>query len=219
MVARAPEAAAGVAHATVLHADNLGFAYPQRVLFADWSTRIPPGLTWVTGGEGSGKTTLLRLFAGVLPSERGRLSIQGAELGEQPAVYRQRVFWADPRSDALDQVSATAYFESLRKLYPDFDRQKLLPLIDGLSISEHVDKPMYMLSTGSRRKVWLAAAFASGAAVILLDDPFAALDKPSISFTMQLLEMAARLPASACVMSHYEAPGNLPLAATIDLGS
>jgi len=47
-----------------------------------------------------------------------------------------------------------------------------------------------MLSTGSKRKVWQAAAFASGAALNLIDDPFAGLDQGSINFVTQQLNQA-----------------------------
>ena len=76
---------------------------------------------------------------------------------------------------------------------------------------------MYMLSTGSKRKVWLAAAFAAGAALTLLDDPFAALDQPSIRFVLGLLKEAATDPERAWLLADYQAPPGLSLAAVIDL--
>jgi energy-coupling factor transporter ATP-binding protein EcfA2 len=85
-------------------------------------------------------------------------------------------------------------------------------------LDEHIDKALYMLSTGSKRKVWIAAAIASGAEVILIDDPFAALDKPSIRFITQLLQEASKLSTRAWVISGYEAPEGVNLAQLIDLG-
>lgn len=170
------------------------------------------------GGDGSGKTTLLRLLAGALPAHAGHLQINDASLREQPAAYRQQLFWVDPRSSAFDQMTPVDYFKSLHRLYPSFHKPRLGELIKGLSLVPHLDKPLYMLSTGSKRKVWLAATFASGAAVVLLDEPFAALDKPSIGVVMELLEDAAHHPARACVIAHYEAPGDVPLAQIIELG-
>jgi energy-coupling factor transporter ATP-binding protein EcfA2 len=76
-----------------------------------------------------------------------------------------------------------------------------------------------MLSTGSKRKVWLAAAFASGAAVTLLDEPFAALDKASINLVLELLQDAAIHATRAWVVADYEAPRGVPLALTISLQS
>lgn len=204
--------------ATVLQVKDLCFLYPQRALFSDWSACIPPGVTLVRGGDGSGKTTLLRLLAGELPADAGQLQISDACLGEQPLAYRQQVFWADPRSEAFDQMTPVDYFQFRRQHHPGFDEQLLADLIEGFSLATHMDKFLYMLSTGSKRKIWLAAAFASGAALTLLDEPFAALDKASIRFVIELLQDAARHPARAWLISGYEAPADVPLAATIELG-
>ena len=205
----------------VLQVDGLGFGYPgQAALFANWSTRVAPGLTLVRGGESSGKTTLLRLLAGDLAAQAGEIRINGITLGAQPAAYRQKVFWTNPRTDAFDQVTVLDYLASLHPRYPAFDQRAVPALLESLSLTEHRHKPLYMLSTGSKRKVWLTAAFASGAALTLLDDPFAALDKASIGLVLQLLEKetAKQGAARSWMLADYEAPGKLPLAATIALG-
>ena len=197
--------------------DGLAFSYPQHPLFTDLSASIPPGVSLVRGGDGAGKTTLLRLLAGALPTAAGQLQIHDISLARQPQLYQQQVFWADPRSEAFEQISPQAYFESIQPQYPGFDAVLLAQLVDGLSLAPFMQKPLYMLSTGSKRKVWLAAAFASGAAVTLLDDPFAALDKPSVRFILELLEDAADHPSRAWVVAAYEAPGTVPLASIIEL--
>ena len=75
-----------------------------------------------------------------------------------------------------------------------------------------------MLSAGSKRKVWLAAAFTSGATVTLLDEPFAALDKASINFLLERLESISQNTNRAWVIADYEVPQNLSAVNTIDLG-
>ncbi len=202
----------------LLQADGLHFSYPQRTLFENWSARIGPGVTLVQGGDGCGKSTLLRLLSGELAASAGQLQINGIDLGRQAQAYRAQVFWVDPRSEEFDQLSARDYFAALASRYPAFDAQALLELIAGWSLAPHLDKRLYMLSSGSRRKVWLAAAFASNAPVTLLDDPFAALDGASIAYLMTLLQQAASDPARASILAHYEAPGKVALAATIALG-
>ncbi len=202
----------------LLTAEGLYFRYPQRNLFADWSARIGPGVTLVRGDESSGKTTLLRLLSGLLAADRGHLQANGVVLGDQPAAYRQQVFWADPRSDVHDQVVVAEYLDSQRRLYAGFDQHKLATLVDGLVLAPHLDKPLYMLSTGSKRKVWLAAAFAAGATITLLDEPFAGLDKGSAAFVLAQLELAAADTQRAWVVADHGAPAKVPLAATIDLG-
>ncbi|MFM9437062.1 ABC-type multidrug transport system ATPase subunit [Janthinobacterium sp. CG_23.3] len=193
------------------------FSYPERELFAHWSAAIAPGVTLVRGGDGRGKSTLLRLFAGAQAADAGQLQINDVRLEDQPAAYRRQVFWVDPRSDAFEKITVLDYFKSLPGLYPQFDAQALPALIEGLSLGPHLEKFFYMLSTGSKRKVWLAAAFASGTPLALLDEPFAGLDKVSINFVLALLTQAAQ-GARAWVLADYQAPGDVPLAATIDLG-
>ncbi len=201
-----------------MQVDQLCFSYPQQPLFTGLSLHAPPGVTLVRGGDGAGKTTLLRLLAGELAADAGALGINGVSLKGTPAAYQKQVFWVDPRSTAFDQTSATEYFQSLQGQYPGFATPDVGRLVDGLYLAPHVAKPMYMLSTGSRRKVYLAAAFASGAALTLLDCPFAALDKPSIGFVMALLNEASTQVARAWVVAHYEGLGGVPVVKTIDLG-
>ena len=75
-----------------------------------------------------------------------------------------------------------------------------------------------MLSTGSKRKLYLAAAYASGAALTLLDTPCAALDKVSIRFAFRLLAEATQDSTRLWVLADYEQPEGMTLPVLIDLG-
>ena len=205
----------------ILQLENLCFQYPQHPLFEDLSACIGAGVTLVLGGDGSGKTTLLRLLAGELPAQSGAVHIKGLRLNDPPHADRQRLFWIDPRTSVFDQITPLQFFAAQRACYPDFPAPhalRLATLVEGLSLASHLDKPLYMLSTGSKRKVWLAAAFAAGATVTLLDDPLAALDKPSIIFVLKQLATAANDPARACVVAHFDGLVGVPIAQVITLG-
>lgn len=206
--------------ATVLQVDGLSFAYPQRPLFDRLTFSVPGGICLVLGGDGSGKTTLLRLLAGELAAQAGMLQINGVALAHQPGAYRDQVFWVDARTVAHDQITALQYFALQRLRYPGFlpaGSVGMADLVAGLSLAEHLEKPLYMLSTGSKRKVWLAAAFAAGAAVTLLDDPFAALDKPSMAFVSRWLAGVATDPGRSWIVANYELLAGVPLAKLIEL--
>lgn len=202
----------------LLQANSISFSYPGQVLFSDWSGDIVSGINLVRGGDSRGKTSLLQLLAGDLQAQNGQLQIQGIYLHVQPAQYRSQVFWVDPRTDAFDQISVEEYFASVRGNYPQFDDALLENAIEGLALMPHLHKHFYMLSTGSKRKVWLAAAFAAGASINLLDDPFAALDKTSIEFTIKTLKQLAQDTSRAWVLAMYVTPQGLPLSGLIDLG-
>ncbi|MFZ6731039.1 ABC transporter ATP-binding protein [Undibacterium sp. Ji42W] len=203
---------------TILQSTELTFHYPGRSLFTNWSYDIPAGMTLVLGGDGRGKTSLLQLLAGELRAQSGQLQIEDISLRTQPDAYCRQVFWVDPRTDAFDQMPVPEYFATVRKAYPGFDDAILAQAIAGLGLTPHISKQMFMLSTGSKRKVWLAAAFAAGATVSLLDDPFAALDKSSIEFITAKLNQFSADASRAWVLAMYVTPQGLTLSGVIDLG-
>jgi ABC-type transport system involved in cytochrome c biogenesis ATPase subunit len=201
----------------VLQAEQLCFAWPNHPLFNALSFSIPPGLSLVQGDDGSGKSSLIRLMAGDLVPASGTLSIHGIRLDEQHSAYRQQLFWIDPQTEAHDAISAAGYLDSLSQHYPSFNNEALADLVAGFALEPHLKKPMYMLSAGSKRKVWLSAAFAAGSPLTLIDQPFAALDAPSMRFLTELLQEAASHPSRAWVIADYEAPAGIALASVIDL--
>ena len=208
---------------TVLQVEKLSYAYPGCPLFIDWSASFPAGVCSVAGGDGGGKTTLLRLLAGDLAMQHGDALISTGgnaplRLSQARAAYMKEVFWADARNPAFDQLLPAEVFAQMAQQYPRFNHRAIEPLMEGLFLTEHAHKKLFMLSTGSRRKVLLATAFASGATVLLLDSPFAALDKPSIRVVKECLNDFAELPDRACVVADYEAPDGMALAASFELG-
>ena len=201
----------------VLQVKGLGFGWPGRPLFHDLSFDLPPGVSLVRGDDGSGKSTLLSLIAGALVPEAGTLSIQGVRQHEKHDAYRHRVFWIDPQTEAHDALAAGGYLESLRHHYPRFDIDTFNELVDGFGLRPHLGKPMYMLSTGSRRKVWLTAAFSAGTPLTLIDQPFAALDAPSARFLRGLLQDASGHPSRAWLLADHETPEGVLLTRKIEI--
>lgn len=174
---------------------------------------LRPGLVLVRGGEGRGKTTLLEALAGTRVPAGGRLSVRPADAG--PACL------PTPQDEAHDARVARAWLDGMAARFPRWDAASAAALADAFQLGPHLDKPMYMLSTGSRRKVGLVAAAASGAALTLMDQPFAALDGASRRVLADLLAEAARDPRRAWVIADYERPATLadaPFVAVIDLG-
>lgn len=209
----------------ILQAEGISFGHlppPAPLLFERLTLSLAPGVTWLGGGESSGKTTLLQLLAGQLPAS-GALSIQGASLAQDAPAYRRQVAWLAPRDGALDgQTCRQLFSQELPRRHPGFSPDALAAHIDGLSLAPHLDKTLAMLSTGTRRKALLAAVLAAQAPLTLLDQPFMALDRPSIAYLLALLAEAARHASRArraWVVADYEAPEGVALAGVIALGA
>ena len=203
---------------SVLKISKLSLAHPDCVVLNDFSAQPANGLVLVRGGGGRGKTSLMCVLAGELAADAGHLQLGGVWLHDQPEAYRQQLFWADTRSAAHDALICRDYLAAVQRRYPAFDEAQLRRAIEGLSLAPHLDKNIFMLSTGSKRKLYLAAAFASGAALTLLDTPFAALDKVSIRFALDMLAEVAQDRDRLWVLADYAQPEGMTLPMLIDLG-
>jgi ABC-type multidrug transport system ATPase subunit len=195
---------------TLLQAEGLCFAYPGNPLIEGASFAILPGLTLVRGGDGRGKTTLLRLLAGTLKPGAGVIHRHAVE-----------VFFEQPADPMHDGAVAQDWLAALAPRFANWDEERACELMQAYGLQAHIHKPLYMLSTGSRRKLGLVAAAASGAALTLLDTPYAALDAPSGRVLTRSLIDAAAGRQRAWVLADGELhPGlaGVALAGLIDLG-
>lgn len=182
----------------LLRARDLGFAYPGHALFAGLSFDIAPGLTLLRGGDGRGKTTLLRLIAGEIAPTAGRIERDAASL-----------FFEAPADPVHDAVVVRDWLAARQQRFDAWRAEIAAALIEDFGLAEHLDKPMFMLSTGSRRKVGLVAAAASRATLTLVDMPYAALDVPSGRRLTRLLADAAGQTTPAWVIADHELPAGL----------
>lgn len=206
-----------MAERVFLQVDGLRFSYPECAVLDGLSLAWPAGLALVRGDESSGKTTLLRLLAGELAAQAGRILLQGTGPAETPKAYAQKVFWADPRAGDLDSFTARGWLEGLPTRYPLWDAAALAAHTEGFTLQEHLDKPFYALSTGSKRKVLMTGALASGAPLTLIDEPVGGLDKPSIRYLAQALASEASRQDRLTVVAHYEALADVPWGTVVDL--
>lgn len=191
----------------VLRIEDLSFSYPGRHVFTAWCAELRPGLTWLRGPNGSGKSTLLQLLAGALPPLTGRLRVNGIDQQAEPLGYRREVFWCGPAGIAFDHLRPDEYFGFIAGLYPRLDATALARHVDGLGLEPYRGQALAALSTGTQRKVALATALAVGSAVVLLDEPFNALDTASLTYLRSALAQAADGAQAWLIASHEALPG------------
>jgi ABC-type transport system involved in cytochrome c biogenesis ATPase subunit len=174
-----------------------------RLFGSGLSVEVHPGLSFVRGGEGRGKTSLLRLLAGRLEPSSGRIE-------RSPGLT---VVWNDPADPQDEQMDSRAWLAAQRTCFPDWDDAGLEQAIHALGLGDHLSKRLYMLSTGTRRKLGLAVARASNAQLVLLEHPWAALDARSREAVTGWLE--DRIPlqdagrSQAWVVADYDPPPGL----------
>lgn len=122
----------------------------------------------VLGASGSGKSTLLSLFGGLERPSSGTVSLPSP----RPALmFQEHALF--PWLTAGGNVELALRFGGLPKPERDAEARRLLALV---RLPGAYDRPVHELSGGMRQRVALARALAQGSRVLLMDEPFAALD-------------------------------------------
>ena len=162
--------------AGMLRIENLSKRYGDHVVFQGLSRTFAPGCYALCEEENTGKSTLLGIIGGAISPDGGDVWIDGCSLVNDPANFIARVSYVP--DDCLLYPAMTG-----RQLLEQKAREKNVPLsADSVSLayelglSEHLDKRFEQMSTGTRRKVFLAAAALGSPAVIVADGPGDGLD-------------------------------------------
>jgi NitT/TauT family transport system ATP-binding protein len=163
-----------------LHADHAGLTFRSgQVAIADASFTVGGGeFVSIVGPSGCGKSTLLRMVAGLLPPTQGRLTIGGLSADEARRRNRVGFIFQEPRllpwRTAAQNVQLPLELERLPRPTHEALAGDALRLV-GLEPADAKKTPR-MLSGGMRMRVSLARALVTRPAVLLLDEPFGALD-------------------------------------------
>jgi len=179
---------------------------------ANWNATFGRGLSLLVDEEDAIKGPLLRALAGEMPPRAGAVSWGGVDMRVRRERMPGAVFWRDPRAPWPD-VSPAQWARELARCHPAWSEPDWLRHVGEWALHEHLHKEMFRLSTGSRRKVLLAAAFASGAPLTVIEEPEAALDHASIRYLREALGAEAercRQNGRVWVVAHYALMPQVP---------
>jgi sulfate/thiosulfate transport system ATP-binding protein len=153
--------------------------YGSAVAVDDVTLEIPDGsLTALLGPSGGGKSTLLRIIAGLERPDRGTVYIDGNDVTDVP-VRKRGVGFCFQHYAPFRHLSVRrniAFGLEVRHLPKAEIRQRVDSLLDLVKLAHLADRYPSQLSGGQRQRMALARALAIEPSVLLLDEPFGALD-------------------------------------------
>jgi sulfate transport system ATP-binding protein len=159
--------------------ENVTRRFGDYLAVDDISLDVPAGsLTALLGPSGSGKSTLLRMIAGLDMPDVGRVLIAGEDRTTQPARKRDvgfvfQHYAAFKHMTVRDNVG---FAMSIRKAPKDRIKARVDELLELVHLEAYGDRYPSQLSGGQRQRMALARALAVEPKVLLLDEPFGALD-------------------------------------------
>lgn len=178
--------------------------------------RCPPGITCIMGPSGAGKSTILNLLAGLLVPDRGSVVLDGevwfdrAKQIDVP-VHHRRLAYVFQGLGLFPHMTALRNVAYGMRDVPRADRHaKARALLVRLGVGALADRKPSTFSGGEAQRVALARALACSPKLVLLDEPFSALDRElRKQLTTLVRELAGELAVPVIHVTHSLAEARL----------
>lgn len=178
-------------------------SYGSRRVLDDVTFTVSPGrLTGFVGGNGAGKTTTMRIVLGLLSSDGGSVTLDGAPL---TAADRRRFGYMPeerglyPKMKVLEQI---VYLARLHGYGKAESTTRATELLTELGLGERLNDTIESLSLGNQQRAQIAASLVHDPEVLILDEPFSGLDPLAVDVVAGVLQSSAAKGASILFSSH-----------------
>ncbi|WP_246944909.1 ABC transporter ATP-binding protein [Bacillus pinisoli] len=187
-----------------VHANHVGFQYNEHSeVLHDISFNIKKNsFVSIVGPSGCGKSTLLNLLAGFFPSTKGTIKIDGEQV-KKPSQDRGFVFQDLALFPWLTVYKNVEFGLKMQNFPKDKRDQKVRDMIELVGLTSYVDFPISSLSGGMKQRVALARTLVTEPSILLLDEPFSALDAQTRDVLQEeLLSLHQQLSMTTVLVTH-----------------
>ncbi|MDX6630110.1 MAG: iron(III) transport system ATP-binding protein [Gaiellales bacterium] len=191
---------------STLTVQGVAKSYGATAVLSDVALTVPTGgFAAVLGPSGSGKTTLLRLIAGFDPPDRGRIALNGETFDDgqhHVPAHRRRIGYVPQEGLLFPHLSVA---ENVGFGLPRRSRggQRVTDLLELIGLGGLGHRRPHELSGGQQQRVAVARALAPEPRLILLDEPFAALDASlRDSLRAEIKQLLASLGTTVVLVTH-----------------
>ncbi len=171
----------------MLKATNLHKAYRKKEVVRGVNITVEPGqIVGLLGPNGAGKTTCFYMIVGLIPTDKGSITIDDVDITHKPVNVRSGLGlgYLPQEASVFRKLSVRDNIMAILELRRDLDldsrNETLQTLMEELGVSHLADQMGQVLSGGERRRVEIARALAARPRFILLDEPFAGIDPISV---------------------------------------
>ncbi|AVQ45472.1 betaine/proline/choline family ABC transporter ATP-binding protein [Clostridium botulinum] len=224
---------------TIIEFKNIKKSYKDIIVIENFNLEIEKGnLVVLIGSSGSGKTTLLKMINRLIESTAGEILVNGKNIKEMdPIKLRRSIGYVIQQTGLFPHLTVKENVEIIPKLMgksrEEIDKKtnELLSMV-GLDPEKYMDRYPVELSGGQQQRVGVARAFATDAEIILMDEPFSALDpitrtelqeelfniqkeyRKTIVFVTHDMDEALNLADKICILKdgkllQYDTPENI----------
>ncbi|EES49239.1 ABC transporter ATP-binding protein [Clostridium botulinum] len=218
---------------------NVSKVFKNQTVLKDVSFKIDKGeLVSIIGESGCGKTTTLKMINSLIKPSSGKILIDGENIGFKDVIKLRRNMGyviqqtgLFPHMTIRENIEIIPRLEKVEKANIEKKTYELMDMV-GLNAEEYLDRYPTELSGGQQQRIGVARAFATNPEIILMDEPFSALDpitrlqlqdelidlqskvRKTIVFVTHDMDEAIRIADKICIMNggriiQYDTPENI----------
>lgn len=162
----------------------------------------------LVGPNGAGKSTFLSIATGLLEPDRGTVFINGISMWDEPVAAKAALGVLPDGMHMFDRLSGIehlTFVAQLRGLDKQTAIQRSRSLLQAFELPLDKKKTISEYSTGMRKKIGLALALVTSPRLVVLDEPFEAVDPVSANTLQQVLKEYVKLGGTVVLSSHVMA--------------
>ncbi len=205
--AAASDAQSGSA-AGILHVEGLRKSYGARTVVHEAGLTVRNGeAVGLLGPNGAGKTTIFYMITGLVPADRGHISLDGLEITHLPMYQRARlgIGYLPQEASIFRGLSVEDNIRAVLEVVEPNRKErerKLDSLLEEFDIARLRKSPSIALSGGERRRCEIARALASSPSFMLLDEPFAGIDPIAVGDIQDLVKHLKQRGIGVLITDH-----------------
>lgn len=174
--------------ALIINGLNKHFSNSEKAILNNINLEIKDGeFVCITGASGCGKSTLLNLVAGLEKPTGGAIFLDGNEV-KGPGADRTVMFQEHGLFPWLSVIENVKFGMKLKGLPKDVQEKKAMYYLKMVNLENYKDYPIHQISGGMRQRTALARALTMDSKVLLMDEPFSALDKQTSNMLREELQ-------------------------------
>ncbi|RCL90384.1 MAG: ABC transporter ATP-binding protein [Microbacterium sp.] len=170
------------------------------------SLEVPVGSFYgIVGPNGAGKTTTLSIIAGLLRADSGDITIAGVDAAAKPVAAKRLMGVLPDRFRTFDRLTGRQllyYYGALRGLPPAEVERRTIDLARAFDLTESLGRVVSDYSAGMSKKIMLAGALIHSPRVLVLDEPFEAVDPVSSAAILDILQAYVAHGGTVILSSH-----------------
>jgi lipopolysaccharide export system ATP-binding protein len=193
----------------MLKAINLHKSYRKKEVVRGVNIDVEPGqVVGLLGPNGAGKTTCFYMIVGLIPTDKGNITVDEVDITHKPVNVRSSlgVGYLPQEASVFRKLSVRdnilAILELRRDLDVDGRNEILQTLMEELGVAHLADQMGQVLSGGERRRVEIARALAARPRFILLDEPFAGIDPISVKEIQEIIKHLTNQDIGVLITDH-----------------